>query len=206
MRKKRVLIKIQYNDELGSLFSSSCHAAQTIEKKKSHAGPAANPVLIVFFQWLSLHCLIICANPFDCCVKWATPKSWTWSFVLTTRLLFWRYSNFLIVRCYIVFPIFERLWLVNGVSDRSGKTDQSAVGMDFDQISAGLFISNHCSVSVVSIDMRIQTVCWQRAALGSLNCQSPGWKGKSQVLSDQWSIMHQLRQFRCSHEVSLIEA
>jgi hypothetical protein len=50
----------------------------------------------------------------------------------------------LMVCCYIVFPIFERLWLVNGVSGRSGKTDQSAVGMDFDQIStSGMFISNH---------------------------------------------------------------
>jgi hypothetical protein len=89
-------------------------------------------------------------------------------------------------------------------SGRSEKTDQSAVVMDFDQISAGLFISNHCSVSVVSIDMRIQRVCWLRAALGLLNCQSPGWKGKSQVLSDQWRIIHQLRQFCCSREVSLI--
>ena len=53
--------------------------------------------------------------------------------------------------------------------------------------------------------MRIQRVCWRRAAaLGLLNCQLPGWKGKSQVLSDQWCIMHQLRQFCCSREVSLI--
>jgi hypothetical protein len=30
-----------------------------------------------------------------------------------------------------MFSIFERLWLVNGVSVRSGQTEQSAVGIDF---------------------------------------------------------------------------
>ena len=173
-------------------------------------GPAANPVLIiVVFQWLSLHCLIICANPFDCCVKWATPKSLDRIFhpnhkIATSLLEIFQLLHRLLL--HYVPNFLEIMGLVNGVSGRSGQTDQSAVGMDFGQNSAGLLISNQWSVLVVSIDMRTERVCWRRAALGLLNCQSPGWKGKSQVSSDQWSIMHQLRQFCGSHEVSSIEA